>query len=228
MTAVASVLVIPYITFVPLFAKQILHLDARGFGLLMAANGGGAFLGAVTMAFTHRVRHRGRVVFRASLAFYAFVACFALSRHEWLSALMLVSTGYFMILMIATVNVMLQHLSEDKMRGRVMSIYATAFLGFAPLGSLHGRLARRNLHRPGRHRRHGHRRHRHQQRHLSHASGAWATGIAEELRSAFRPPAHGTGHLRPGGCRCGSVKSMRKAAPFDAILRASRTIWRGI
>ncbi len=53
MTAVASVLVIPYITFVPLFAKQILHLDARGFGLLMAANGGGAFLAAVTMAFTH-------------------------------------------------------------------------------------------------------------------------------------------------------------------------------
>ena len=41
-----------------------------------------------------------------------------------------------MILMIANVNVMLQHLSDDKMRGRVMSIYATAFLGFAPLGSL--------------------------------------------------------------------------------------------
>jgi MFS family permease len=136
MTAVASVLVIPYITFIPLFAKQILHLDERGFGLLMAANGGGAFLAAVTMAFTRHLRHGGRVVFRASLAFYAFVACFALSRHLWLSALTLVATGYFMVLMIATVNVMLQHLSEDKMRGRVMSIYATAFLGFAPLGSL--------------------------------------------------------------------------------------------
>jgi predicted MFS family arabinose efflux permease len=136
MTAVASVLVIPYITFIPLFAKQILHLDERGFGLLMAANGGGAFLAALTMAFIRHVRHGGRLVFRASLAFYAFVACFALSRHLWLSALALVAIGYFMVLMIATVNVMLQHLSEDKMRGRVMSIYATAFLGFAPLGSL--------------------------------------------------------------------------------------------
>ena len=57
---------------------------------------------------------------------------FALSRNRWLSALMLVGTGYFMILMIATVNVMLQHLSEDKMRGRVMSIFAMAFLGFTP------------------------------------------------------------------------------------------------
>jgi MFS family permease len=64
------------------------------------------------------------------------VMLFALSHNRWLSALMLMATGYFMILMIATVNVMLQHLSEDKMRGRVMSIYAMAFLGFTPLGSL--------------------------------------------------------------------------------------------
>ncbi len=136
MTGVTSVLVIPYITFVPLFAKQILHLDARGFGLLMAANGGGAFLAAVTMAFAHSVKRRGRVVFLASLALNVFVVLFAASHNRWLSTLMLVGTGYCMVLMIATVNVMLQHLSEDKMRGRVMSIYATAFLGFAPLGSL--------------------------------------------------------------------------------------------
>jgi uncharacterized membrane protein YiaA len=136
MTAVTSVLVIPYITFVPLFAKQILHLDARGFGLLMAANGGGAFVAAVTMAFRRHGKRRGRVVFFASLALHAFVVLFAVSRNWWLSGLTLVGTGYFMVMMIATVNVMLQHLSEDKMRGRVMSIYATAFLGFAPLGSL--------------------------------------------------------------------------------------------
>jgi MFS family permease len=136
MTAVASILVIPYITFVPLFAKHILHLDERGFGLLMAANGGGAFMAAVTLAFTHRVKHGGRLVFRASLAFCACVGLFALSRNTWLSALMLVGAGYFVVLMIATVNVLLQHLSDDKMRGRVMSIYAAACLGFAPLGSL--------------------------------------------------------------------------------------------
>ncbi len=136
MTAVASVLVVPYVNFVPLFAKQILRLDARGYGLLMAANGGGAFLAAVTMALPSHGKHRGRIVFRSALAFYGFVMLFALSHNRWLSALMLVATGYFMILMIATVNVMLQHLSENKMRGRVMSIYAMAFLGFTPLGSL--------------------------------------------------------------------------------------------
>ena len=102
----------------------------------MAANGGGAFLAAVTLAFMHNVKRRGRIVFLAGLAFCAFVAGFALSRNQWLTAFLLMCTGYFMILMVANVNVMLQHLSEDKMRGRVMSIYATAFLGFSPLGSL--------------------------------------------------------------------------------------------
>lgn len=136
MTAVASVLVVPYVTFVPLFAKQILHLEARGYGLLMTANGAGAFLAAVTMALPGHGRDRRRIVFRSALGLCVFVALFALSHNRWLSGLMLVFTGYCMILMIATVNVMLQHLSEDKMRGRVMSIYATAFLGFTPLGSL--------------------------------------------------------------------------------------------
>ena len=49
---------------------------------------------------------------------------------------MLAIAGYSMILTVATVNTLLQHLAEDFMRGRVMSIYATAFLGFAPIGSL--------------------------------------------------------------------------------------------
>ena len=49
---------------------------------------------------------------------------------------MLGAVGYCMVLMVATVNTLLQHLSADHMRGRVMSMYATAFLGFAPIGSL--------------------------------------------------------------------------------------------
>jgi predicted MFS family arabinose efflux permease len=136
MTAIASVLVVPYLTFVPLFAKQVLHLEARGYGLLMTANGAGAFLAAVNMAVGRHASDRGRVVFRSSLGFYFFVMLFSLSRSRWLSGLMLAGTGYSMILMVATVNVMLQHLSDERMRGRVMSIYAMAFLGFVPLGSL--------------------------------------------------------------------------------------------
>jgi MFS family permease len=136
LVAFASILGIPYATFVPLFAKNILHLGETGFGLLMAASGAGAFLGAATIAVMKNIRCRGRFVVYSALAFYAGIIGFALSRNFILSALLLAFTGYCMILMVATVNSLLQHLSTDKMRGRVMSIYATAFLGFAPIGSL--------------------------------------------------------------------------------------------
>jgi predicted MFS family arabinose efflux permease len=136
LTAVASVLGIPYVTFVPLFAKDVLRLDERGFGLLMAAGGIGAFLGAATIAYLRDIKRRGKFVVASGIAFYVFVILFAFAKNRVVSGLMLAAANYSMILMIATVNSLLQHLSADEMRGRVMSIYATAFLGFAPIGSL--------------------------------------------------------------------------------------------
>ena len=136
LVAFASILGIPYATFVPLFAKQILHLGETGYGLLMACSGAGAFLGAATIALLKNIRCRGRFVVYSALAFYLSIILFALSRTLVLSAILLAAIGYCMILMVATVNSLLQHLSTDKMRGRVMSIYATAFLGFAPIRTL--------------------------------------------------------------------------------------------
>ena len=136
LVAFASILGIPYATFVPVFAKDILHLGETGFGLLMAASGTGAFLGAATIAILKNIRCRGRFVVYSALAFYASIICFSFSRNFGLSAFLLGCIGYCMILMVATVNSLLQHLSSDEFRGRVMSIYATAFLGFAPIGAL--------------------------------------------------------------------------------------------
>jgi len=136
LVAIASILGIPYATFIPLFARDILHLGEKGFGLLMASSGAGAFLGAATIAMMKRTRSRGRFVVFAAIAFYISVFSFALSTHFLVSAILLGAIGYCMILVVATVNSLLQHLSADNMRGRVMSIYATAFLGFAPIGSL--------------------------------------------------------------------------------------------
>jgi MFS family permease len=82
------------------------------------------------------IRCRGRFVVYSALAFYVGIILFSFSRVLALSALLLAFIGYCMILMVATVNSLLQHLSTDEYRGRVMSIYATAFLGFAPIGSL--------------------------------------------------------------------------------------------
>ncbi len=141
--AICSLLAIPFITFVPYFARDVLHADARGLGILMACSGAGAFLGAVTIAHRGRMRRAGVFLFCMGLASFAAIIFFTFSRSFYFSGALLVLIGYCMISMIATINSMLQHLAEDYMRGRVMSIYSTAFLGLPPIGCLiAGSLAR--------------------------------------------------------------------------------------
>jgi MFS family permease len=136
LVALASIFGIPYIMFVPFFARDILHVGERGLGFLMAFSGAGAFLGAATIAYLGRVKSRGRFVVRAGTLFLIAAIAFTFSRNFLLSGVLLMVAGYSMILMVATVNTLMQHLASDEMRGRVMSMYATAFLGFAPIGSL--------------------------------------------------------------------------------------------
>ncbi len=131
-----SLLAVPYITFIPLFARDILHVGERGLGLLMAWSGMGAFLGAATIAYFGRARRRGKTVIISGCVFFASVVLFCISTRFWISGLLQAISGYSMIVMVANINTLLQELSTDEMRGRVMGIYATAFLGFAPIGSL--------------------------------------------------------------------------------------------
>jgi len=136
MTAVASLLAIPFLTFIPFFAKVQLHAGESGLGWLLAASGLGAVLGAVTVAYLGTLRHRGRVVVIAGMFFFASIAGFCYSQSFLLSQGLALVEGYSAILMISSFNVAIQHLSSDEMRGRVMSIYATSFLGLPPLGAL--------------------------------------------------------------------------------------------
>jgi MFS family permease len=136
LVAIGSLLAIPYLTFVPYFARDVLGSDEPGLGILMACSGAGAFLGAVTIAWFTHLRRRGTFVVRASVGFYAAIIAFTFSRNFYLSGFFLMVAGYCMIISVATINSLLQHLAEDHMRGRVMSIYSTAFLGLPPIGCL--------------------------------------------------------------------------------------------
>ncbi len=133
---IASLFAIPYMSFVPYFARDILHSGERGLGYLMACSGLGAFLGAATIAYTGKVRNRGKFVAISGTAFFCAIIIFSLSRKFWVSAVTQVAAGYLMIMMVATINTLLQELTTNQMRGRVMSIYGVAFLGLAPVGSL--------------------------------------------------------------------------------------------
>jgi MFS family permease len=136
MTAVASLLAIPFITFIPYFARMQLHSDETGLGWLLAASGTGAVLGAVTVAALGHLRHRGAVVAFGGCVFFSAIIGFCYSTNFTLSQCLLLVEGYSAILMISSFNVAIQHLSSDAMRGRVMSIYATSFLGLPPVGAL--------------------------------------------------------------------------------------------
>jgi MFS family permease len=136
MTAVASLLAIPFITFIPYFARIQLHTGETGLGWLLAASGSGAVMGAVTVAARGNLPHRGAVVAFGGCVFFSAIIGFCYSTNFTFSQCLLLVEGYSAILMISSFNVAIQHLSTDAMRGRVMSIYATSFLGLPPVGAL--------------------------------------------------------------------------------------------
>jgi MFS family permease len=136
MVAVSSFLVFPFITFIPYFARMQLHVGETGLGWLMAASGLGSVLGAVTVAAQGTIRHRGRVLVIAGIVFFSAVIGLCYSQIFVLSQCFVLVEGYSAIVMISSFNVVMQHLCSDEMRGRVLSIYATCFLGLPPIGAL--------------------------------------------------------------------------------------------
>jgi len=133
---IGAVLALPYFSFVPFFARDVLGAGERGLGILMAFSGLGAFMAAVTIAYLHTPRRRGTLITVAGTVFFAAVAGFSFSRQFFLSAMLQFVAGYAVIIMVAIINTRLQLLASNELRGRVMSIYATAYLGLPPLGSL--------------------------------------------------------------------------------------------
>jgi predicted MFS family arabinose efflux permease len=136
MIGVVSFLFIPFITFIPYFAREQLHLNASGLGWLLAGSGTGAVLGAMTVAWQGMIRHRGRTIAFGGAIVMAVVVVFCYTHIFALSEVLMFTEGFVMIRTISAVNVAMQHLSNDEMRGRVMSIYGTCFLGLPPLGAL--------------------------------------------------------------------------------------------
>ncbi|MGE0129581.1 MAG: MFS transporter [Blastocatellales bacterium] len=134
---VISVCGLPYLIFLPVFARDVLNQEARGLAQLWAATGAGALLSALVMAYSlSNSRRRGLLLLIANIFFGLAVVAFALSRNFALSCLCLALVGGGMVSITITVNTLLQTLVRDEMRGRVMSMYALAFVGLPPVGSL--------------------------------------------------------------------------------------------
>ena len=133
-----SLVGMPYVVLMPIFADQILHGGARGLGILMGATGVGALLGALTLAFREGVKGLGRWVAWCCAGFGASLVIFALSRTFWVSVILLLPVGYCMMLQMACSNTLIQVMVPDALRGRVMAVYSMMFMGMAPVGAFFG------------------------------------------------------------------------------------------
>lgn len=134
--AVCSLFGFPYMTLMPVFARDILHGNARTLGFLTAANGFGALIGALIVATIgdRLPRHK---LFPACIVLWSlFSGLFAHSTSVWLSSVFLVLSGIHFIVGMATANTTVQLSVPDKLRGRVMGLYTLAFIGVSPFGSL--------------------------------------------------------------------------------------------
>jgi MFS family permease len=145
LTAVLSVFGFPFLVMMPVFARDVLHVGAAGYGALTAAVGGGGMLGALVIAVnSRRIVRRGRLMAFGGVAFGLLVLSFAWSRSFVLSLVLLALAGCAMIVNNALTNTMLQTSVPDHLRGRVMGFYSFVFVGLAPLGAFQaGALAER-------------------------------------------------------------------------------------
>jgi MFS family permease len=134
--SVVGVFGIPFLVFLPIFARDVLGKDALGLSWLMAATGVGAVLSALSQTFLSNYRRRGLVLLVGAMTFGAATIAFALSRQYLPSLFFLAALGGAMVSVTTNTNNLLQTLVRDEMRGRVMSMYSLIFLGLPPLGGL--------------------------------------------------------------------------------------------
>jgi MFS family permease len=143
-----SLLSMPYIVLMPVFARDILHGGSHTLGFLMGASGIGALAGALYLASRKSVIGLARLITISTCVFGCGLIAFSFSRYLPLSLCLMLVTGFGMILSMASCNTIVQTVVDEDKRGRVMSFYAIAFVGMAPFGSLIGGSIAHNIGAP--------------------------------------------------------------------------------
>ena len=139
--AVTSFFGLPYLSLLPAFAKDVLGGDARLLGTLQACAGVGALAAGVSLLLRTGLRGLGRRVAYGTTALGLGLAVLALSHRPALSCAALVLVGFGFLTQAAGTMTLLQGLAPSEMRGRVMGLFSTLFIGTTPFGALAGGIA---------------------------------------------------------------------------------------
>jgi predicted MFS family arabinose efflux permease len=131
-----TALAIPMITFLPVFAKNVFHQSELTYTLFLAASGLGSITGALTVAALGNIENKGRIALSMLVALGAGIAAFSQSKSIALSCVLLFFSGAVLMCAFAMISSLVQLITPNDMRGRVMSVYNVAFRGGMPFGSL--------------------------------------------------------------------------------------------
>ncbi len=135
-SAVTSLFGAPYLTLVPIFARDIFKLGETGLAWMMGIAGAGAFFAALLLAYLGDFQRKGWSVLGGAISFGVCLICFALSTNFKISLIFLFGVGFSIVTSVAVTNTLLQKLVTDQMRGRVMSMFILSFIGTMPIGNL--------------------------------------------------------------------------------------------
>jgi len=126
----------PYVTLLPVFAKDVLSGDARSLGFLTGMHALGALIGALTSIGRGRLSEIRPLLIGRLILVGLGLSIYALSNHLWISGVAIAVVGYFLISSYPLINTYLQDQVDDRMRGRVISLYSMTFLGTIPFGGI--------------------------------------------------------------------------------------------
>jgi MFS family permease len=136
MLALVSFMASPYVTLMPVVAREVLGGGTHTLGFLVGAAGLGALGGTSWLAARRTVHGLGRVIAIAAATAGLGLTLVSFSRVLWISLPLMVCVGFGIIVTAASINTVVQTIVDDDKRGRVMSFYTMSFLGVSPLGAL--------------------------------------------------------------------------------------------
>jgi predicted MFS family arabinose efflux permease len=130
-----TLLAFPLVVFLPVFAQEVFHGGPNFFTIFLVCSGIGSICGALTTAGLGKHKHMGLFVLLMLLGLGVLIAAFGLSHRFVLSCIIIFVYGALLLAVFTSISSLVQLITPDNMRGRVLSVYNVAFRGGMPVGS---------------------------------------------------------------------------------------------
>lgn len=130
-----AIFIWPYQTLMPVIAGQVFSAGASGLGSLLSAAGLGSLLGALIVSSQSKREDKIHLVLMGTIIACLSLIFLAIFTNFYLAHFFLFTTGFGIIMQVSTLSTLVQLNSPDAMRGRIMAVFLTMFVGMMPIGN---------------------------------------------------------------------------------------------